>query len=170
MMFCSAEGLTVEISNPIVEKIIHVCMQSYPFECGGILIGLYSEDCKTASITDISSQNGKYRTRFLRIDSGLMKLLKEQWRNGKYYVGEWHYHPDNSPKPSSTDISTMHNLCTAKDLKCPEPILLIIGGSKKYWSFNLSVITKQRHIMLSQCEKDSHWDKETLKNENEKVD
>ena len=156
-MFCSEEGIIVEISNQIVEKIINVCMKSYPFECGGILIGLYSEDCKTAFITDISRQNGEYRTRFLRKNSGLIKLLKEQWKNGKYYVGEWHYHPGNSPKPSNTDISTMYNLCTSKDLKCPEPILLIIGGAKKYWSFDVSVITKQKHIMLSQCQKDLYW-------------
>lgn len=148
MIFCNSDGLTVEISKQLIKKITDTCIKSYPFECGGVLIGSYSEDCLTATISEITKQKGQYKTRFFRKEHGLLQKLNKQWMLGFYYIGEWHYHPNFSPKPSATDIATMQELASSEELKCPEPILFIVGGSHEQWLFNVSIITKENRITL----------------------
>ena len=148
MRFCSTSNLSVEISEKLIKRIIRVCKLSYPYECGGILIGYYAEDCTSAVVTNITNQIGNHITRFSRDESGLIKLLNRQWRKGYYYIGEWHYHPDNSSRPSNTDLNTMRKLSMANGLKCPEPILMIIGGKDGNWNYNVSIITKDNYIPL----------------------
>lgn len=149
MKFVSNDNLSVEISEQLATKMINYCRKSYPNECGGILIGFYSPDLCTAIITDITNQMGKHRTRFLRKDSGLARLLETKWGKGVYYVGEWHYHPNNFPTPSKTDLATMQNLASFEDLKCPEPILIIVGDFHLCWSFDVSIIIANQHITLN---------------------
>lgn len=45
----------------------------------------------------------------------------------KYYVGEWHTHPDNLPIPSSTDINAINSIANHKDVSITNPVMLIIG-------------------------------------------
>ena len=148
MIFCSTLNLSVEIPEKPIKRIITVCKSSYPYECGGILIGYYTEDCTSAVVTNITNQIGKHRTRFFREGSGLIKLLNKYWSKGYYYIGEWHYHPDNSSIPSNTDINTMRKLSVSNELKCPEPILMIIGGKDGNWNYNVSITTKNSYIPL----------------------
>lgn len=144
----TANNLSVQISENLIERITTVCKLSYPYECGGILIGYYMEDCTTAVVIEITNQIGKHKTRFSREESGLINLLDKLWLKGYYYIGEWHYHPDNSSKPSNIDINTMRKLSTSNELKCPEPILMIIGGKDENWNYNVSVTTKDSYIPL----------------------
>ena len=128
--------------------MITTCKSSYPYECGGILIGYYIEDRTTAVVTEITDQIGKHRSRFSREESGLIKLLTKLWSKGYYYIGEWHYHPDNSPRPSNIDLITMRKLSMCNELKCPEPILMIIGDKDGNWNYNVSIITIDSYIPL----------------------
>ena len=66
----------------------------------------------------------------------------------QYYLGEWHYHPNASPKPSALDLKTMVNLSKDEDLGCPEPILLVIGGSSSNWLQYIGVYVKEQEIEL----------------------
>ena len=66
---------------------------------------------------------------FHRGTAGLQKWLFRLWQ-GKhhYYLGEWHFHPNGLAYPSHVDIDQMHTIATAESYRCPEPILLLIGG------------------------------------------
>lgn len=44
------------------------------------------------------------------------------------YLGEWHTHPENEPSPSMTDYSSWN-----KNLRSPDPLILIIVGRTKWW-------------------------------------
>jgi len=84
----------------------------------------------------------------MRSTQGIITKLKGAWKKQQYYLGEWHYHPNTSPKPSGLDLKTMLNLSKSKELHCPEPILLIIGGGPSNWHQYIGVYTKEQEIEL----------------------
>ena len=150
--FESADGLYgVRISSLILKNLHDLCSESYPYETGGILIGRYSEDLTWAIITSITNAPMASRHTpclFVRSNQGVLAQLKGLWKWDQYYLGEWHYHPNASPKPSGLDSKTMFNLSKNKSLHCPEPILFIVGGNPRDWQQYLSVFKQNKEIEL----------------------
>lgn len=150
LIFVNAE-LNLKIDLPIeqLKFVYRLCEESNPYETGGIIIGNYSNDGSTAYISEIltfPADSIKEKTFFKRGIKGLKKRLDMLWNDGYYYVGEWHYHPDSIPTPSSSDIKQMISFSQNKKLNCPEPILIIIGGTKNHWLHNVIVITNETII------------------------
>jgi len=116
-------------------------------ETGGIILGRYSDDLKYAEIlrvlgpTSDSASGGSW---FIRGIRGLNRLLRTLWMLRKdYYLGEWHYHPNASPKPSLIDIAQMKVIARSESYNCPEPILIIIGGDPQgEWSMSINVFLR----------------------------
>ena len=134
------------------EKILKYCVEAKPCETGGILIGKYSENCSVAIIKEATSppSDSKHKlAKFFRGTNNLMKKLDDAWNQDCYYLGEWHYHPNSSPIPSSTDQNQMRTLSEDKKLNCPEPILLIVGENRGKWVLHLEVYIKQQTIKLT---------------------
>ena len=100
-------------------------------ETGGIITGFYSSNLLEACITNFyhppkDSKLGA--TSFVRGIYGLDKILHHEWKNGKYYLGDWHLHPYNTPMASCQDRKQLALNSEDKDLHCPEPIMIIVGG------------------------------------------
>lgn len=72
----------------------------------------------------------------------MKRKLDRLWSRKKYYIGEWHYHPDCSSSLSSQDIEQMINISNDQNYKCPEPILLIVGGKPNSWECSTYVFPK----------------------------
>ncbi len=53
----------------------------------------------------------------------LVFKLKEK----RYYVGEWHSHPDASSNYSATDLKAMRSIAKSETVRIKNPILLIIS-------------------------------------------
>lgn len=145
----------VEIDSNVLNDIFLECKKSSDYETGGILIGNYSDDMRNAVIRSISkapidSRSGK--ASFKRGIKGLIDILNKKWdESGEYYLGEWHFHPNNSSQPSGTDVRQMKELSRNKRLKCPEPVLLIIGGNNMLgWDTSLHVFQNNTVIELYQ--------------------
>ena len=153
MIFYNSIGnINVVLSNVIYNKLLYLCDEKYPYETGGILIGNYSADCNTANILDVlapptDSKHQHYN--FQRGVKGLKTILDKMWKHNKYYLGEWHYHPNSTSNPSSTDILQMYNLASNSKLCCPEPILIIIGGKKDNWNLSVMIFKKNTYEKLS---------------------
>ncbi len=129
----------------------NLCDISNPYETGGIIIGRYSDDGLTALITEITDapDDSIYDlTSFIRGINGLQKKLDTLWRDRLYYLGEWHYHPNVSARPSITDIRQMITISKNSCLKCPEPILIIIGGNSYDWKCSVNLIIKDKYIEM----------------------
>ncbi len=142
----------IRIPEDLINKAILICNSSKK-ETGGILIGDYSSDQRWANIKDATNppKDSKYGfSTFFRGIHGLKELLDYEWKNnGCYYIGEWHYHPKVLPHPSPKDIRQMILFSKDYELKCPEPILLIIGGDKSFgWSYSLNIIVQNEVINL----------------------
>lgn len=143
----------VIIPKDIYDDMKSYCNKSYPNETGGVLVGNYSSDQSTANVVKITppppnSRGTRYG--FKRTNTGVKVFLDSLWEQGLYYIGEWHYHPSAHAVPSSTDIEQMITLAKDGRLKCPEPILVIIGGDLKNAEIFVGVFNKRECILLQQ--------------------
>jgi [CysO sulfur-carrier protein]-S-L-cysteine hydrolase len=136
-------GLSIEADDELLNSIVEKGKSHYPNEFGGFLVGYYADDNKHLRITDTilpkSFKASKYT--FERSATGIQKKLGSYFKETpkKFYVGEWHTHPDNSPIPSSTDISAINAIISNKNPCLANPLLLIIGYSKTQVDFGFYV-------------------------------
>jgi hypothetical protein len=69
-------------------------------------------------------------------------------RQRRFYLGEWHFHPFNDPAPSSTDIDQLKKFSETPSLRCPEPIMLIVGGNPYgKWSARAFIALKGAEVI-----------------------
>jgi len=55
-------------------------------------------------------------------------------------LGEWHFHPEASSILSEQDLQQMQQIAASDLYSCPEPLLLIIGGTPPSdWTMNAYV-------------------------------
>ncbi|POR18698.1 hypothetical protein BWK58_14550 [Flavobacterium columnare] len=127
--------LYLEYDEKLISKIEQIALEHYPNEFGGFLIGYYSEDLKTLVLTDllIPNEYKSYRTLFERGTKGISEKLIELFRlkEKRYYVGEWHSHPNASSRFSSTDLNAMKNIAKSESVRIENPILLIVSVSSQ---------------------------------------
>lgn len=127
-------GLTLEIDDNLLSSLIDIGKKHYPNEFGGFLIGNYSETQTHLRITDTILPNKFKGTPYLferdtiGIDDKLKQFYNEEPK--KYYLGEWHTHPDNLPIPSKTDINAINSIANHASVSIKNPIMLIIGYNK----------------------------------------
>lgn len=125
------KNLCLEYEKALISKIEDLALEHYPNEFGGFLVGYYSDDLKTLVLTDILSPNEfkSYRMLFERSTKGIKeKLLKLfKLKEKRYYVGEWHSHPNASSRYSTTDLNAMKNIANSESVRIKNPILLIIS-------------------------------------------
>ena len=69
---------------------------------------------------------------FFRGIAGVNAKLRSRWgsRCG-YYLGEWHYHPAGEAAPSRTDRIQISSIAKSEKYACPEPVLIVIGGTPR---------------------------------------
>jgi len=123
---------TVTLCSSSLQQIVAECIHAGLNETGGILIGHYSEDGSTAIVFEATARPPDSladRTTFQRGNKGLRSLLQNRWKNGRYYVGEWHFHPGGLPEPSSNDFESMKSIAANQNYQCPEPVMIILGGN-----------------------------------------
>ena len=133
------------------EQMLVYCRKSNPYETGGILIGNYSADQISANIFQITSpitNSRRSKNNFRRGSVGLKNILDSMWNQGLYYIGEWHYHPNSSSSPSNIDKNQMIILSQDKNLKCPEPILMIVGGRTENWNVSARLFANNEEFIL----------------------
>lgn len=136
-----------------IECLLQYCTEAGYQETGGILIGRYSNALDRATVTKVTGpprDSRAGRTYFERGIKGLQGLLNRLWRGDpEYYLGEWHFHPAAPATPSSVDLNQMRTIATSTAFKCPEPILLIVGGSPpENWTINVSVFPAGDQVQL----------------------
>lgn len=139
----------VRLNGTIVPDILRQCEESAPQETGGILLGRYSaaHDCALVQIVTGAPADSKTgRTWFERGIRGLQAKLDLLWRrNGGYYLGEWHFHPFGAPIPSSTDNKQLRKISNSRLYRCPEPLLIILGGDPAAtWSLRCFLFLRGR--------------------------
>jgi integrative and conjugative element protein (TIGR02256 family) len=127
-------GLTLEIEDDLLCYLIDIGTKHYPNEFGGFLIGNYAEEQTHLRITDTILPYKFKGTPYLferdtiGIDDKLKQFYDEEPK--KYYLGEWHTHPNNLPIPSSTDVNAINSIANHPEVSIKNPVMLIIGYDK----------------------------------------
>jgi integrative and conjugative element protein (TIGR02256 family) len=127
----SDASVAVELESEALEAMLELCRASGKLETGGILIGRYGEygdRVLVFRITGPPPDSRRFPANFIRGVAGLARRLRAEWKEGHYYVGEWHFHPSNSPEPSPTDRRQIADFAEDASLLCPRPVLMIVGG------------------------------------------
>ena len=141
----------IRIPLAILRQVIEWCGDSKGLETGGLLIGRYAEGQRVAVVTEAlpapsDSKGGP--TWFVRGIRALNAKLKWRWNSGEgYYLGEWHFHPGGAPVPSNPDCSQMRLIATSASYSCPEPVLLIVGGTTPDFDFRSYVFPLGRRFI-----------------------
>jgi integrative and conjugative element protein (TIGR02256 family) len=146
------EGASVWISPDAVQSMLDASVKARCRETGGILIGRYGPGGWVADVVEATPKPRGSRSGwfwFQRSNEGLAALLEERWREGYHYLGEWHFHPRGSPTPSGNDRRAMAKIALDDVYRCPEPILVILGGRPKSdWSLSATLFRDGRAVEL----------------------
>lgn len=80
-----------------------------------------------------------YASLLIQTGRQLKNWLDSLWHRGAaFYLGEWHFHPYASARPSGTDQQQMRDIARSDRYRCPEPVLVIVGGDPSA-AYELSV-------------------------------
>jgi integrative and conjugative element protein (TIGR02256 family) len=136
-------GLSLEVDDELFNNLVEKGKSHYPNEFGGFLVGYYSDDNRHLNITDtiLPEAFKASKLSFERNTKGIKKKLDTYYKETpkKFYIGEWHTHPDNSPIPSLADISAIKAIINNQNACLVNPVLLIIGYSKTKVDFGFYV-------------------------------
>ena len=160
--FRSADArFRVHVPGATVQRLLHLCRTSGSLETGGILVGGYSAtlDCARVGAASGPPRDSVRRSSsFQRGTKGLQVWLERRWATRRdHYLGEWHFHPHAAPVPSGTDIQQLRAIARTSEYRCPEPLLLIVGGDPAgKWLIGAHVVPDgQAAIQLHEVQEDS---------------
>lgn len=108
--------LTVEIEPEVIETLRKHEQTGHKSESGGILLGKYcpkGERYVITTVTEPSERDTCGRLWFVRNRDSAQKIINECWTETGglvNYLGEWHTHPWESPRPSYTDKRLMRTI------------------------------------------------------------
>ncbi len=144
-------NIIIDISLNLMNKVFQICDDANDCETGGIIIGYYSVDLKKVIITDFTlppddSKLGS--TWFVRGIKGLKKLLSNKWKVDEYYLGEWHFHPNNYANPSYQDRKQLLEISNDTRFACSEPIMLIVCKNLLGYDIGVNMCFDGRIIAL----------------------
>lgn len=126
-------GLSIEIEQGFVDELYQLALAHYPNEYGGLLIGRYTNDSRTALIeaTVIPTCFQGSRYSFERGSEGLKEKLESYYnqKQKQFYLGEWHTHPNNPAEPSLQDRLAMAEIQESENVYITKPLLLIISST-----------------------------------------
>jgi [CysO sulfur-carrier protein]-S-L-cysteine hydrolase len=124
-------GLKLTVDDQLLEFIYRTGLEKYPKEFGGFLFGYYENDFKTLNITDtilpivFTSTRNSFERQTLGIEREFEVFYNQT--PSKYYVGEWHTHPDGSATPSRRDLIAIKSILTYPKVVIKSPVFLIVG-------------------------------------------
>ncbi len=123
ILLCLAESVL-----DVFEKHVQATDDSY--ESGGILLGcIRGMHLEIVEATTPSRLDGRSRFLFIRRTAWHRWIAESRWRSSGgtvRYLGEWHTHPEDRPRPSSIDKREWRRLAATRE--DGRPLLAVIVG------------------------------------------
>lgn len=151
MKFLNKEyGLEIIVNEELIKELHKTCLQYYPNEFGGFLVGNYSLDRKSVFINQsiIPTEYKSTRFSFHRGNRGLKQIFHQLFKMqpSQYYIGEWHSHPDGPASPSNTDLSAFVQIVSHDKVYIENPILLLLSICKTQCDLCFYVFINQKFL------------------------
>lgn len=123
-------GRLVVVPDEVILRIRHFTVPPEgSLEAGGILLGSYrGPHIEIIQCTSPLPKDQRAPFRFYRRDPGHDIAARTAWKRSKRtvtFVGEWHTHPEDDPKPSEVDRNTWFKLMQRQRR---EPMIFLIAG------------------------------------------
>ncbi len=136
-MVCEIRNLNISISENALEMLkSQLPRNGSIIENGGILLGKVFGSY--IHVTDISTPGRGDKRKpfgFIRSIKNANKRIRKEFKKSKgkiIYLGEWHCHPEDNPKPSSQDIEMIREQFFKNELNEQFVLLFIIGWSNLF--------------------------------------
>ena len=117
-----------------VLEVFEKHIQATPDSCesGGILLGhVRGAHLEVIEATAPSRRDGSFRFLFIRRPASHRQIAESRWHSSGgtvRYLGEWHTHPEDQPRPSLIDQNEWRRLAVKRN--DGSPLLAIIVGRK----------------------------------------
>lgn len=127
----------------------------HPCEAGGILMGWWLRpDAEVFIANAIGGGPAAKHERFsFEPDTGWQRrqvaAIYAASDRTCTYLGDWHSHPDGSPRPSRLDVLAAASIAQSPEARAPNPVMAILGGSIRR-GFNVEVYCYRRRS-LDRC-------------------
>lgn len=103
-------------------------------EAGGILLGSYrGPHIEVLQCTTPMRKDSRTRFDFVRRDPGHHRAADAAWRSSGgtiNFVGEWHTHPEDHPRPSNIDRNTWAELMRKRQ---HDALIFLIAGRTAFY-------------------------------------
>ena len=141
---------TVFRSQPIVwvgvnslRTLTELSKRQAPAETGGVLLGYWRADRRTAVITHIVGPGPSARHGEVSFEPDheyhLAEIARIYDASGRIatYLGDWHSHPGGSTSLSSIDRVTLARIAATEDARAPRAMMGIAAPSRGVWNFRI---------------------------------
>lgn len=133
LVFKAQDESLVVISTEVANTLLsYRQISNSSHESAGVLIGERRDvHIVIKNLSEPSRWDIRSRFKVDRVSKHHQKVVDNAFKNSNgtlQYLGEWHTHPEDVPKPSMTDYSSWH-----KNLKSSDPLILIIAGRTDFW-------------------------------------
>ena len=127
--------------------------QNYFFkkEAGGQLFGQLDGKTFLVNIaTGPRKSDIRSRTQYLPDRNEEQAEIKEYLKNGIFYLGDWHTHPEKKPVPSEIDIETTNDCFQKSTHGMPGFAFIIVGKTTlvRDWYVGVTAKTGTRRLNL----------------------
>lgn len=130
----------IEATVEVIETLLST-RQISGHENGGILLGSEIGE-KHYRINRVSEpcmlidRSSKYScTRNAKKANEIINREFESSNHTRFYLGEWHTHPEDNPTPSAVDISSICDVFYQSEIVIDGVFLAIVGCESIYWGF-----------------------------------
>jgi integrative and conjugative element protein (TIGR02256 family) len=131
--------MTIELINEVLwlpQQLIEAevakdIVEHYPNEAGGMLLGYVNGTHRVVTALIGAGPGAKHGKYYMVPDDHYQqeKLLEhfERTDGRESFLGEWHSHPEASPRMSRTDRRTLHNVTIKSENLAALPVMMIAG-------------------------------------------
>lgn len=130
------DGTELRIGAHVLTKIsLYIERSDNGCEAGGVIVGTQSIDGMSYEVTDVTLPgkcDKRRRFLFVRGKSSANRLIGRLWRQSagkKNYLGEWHTHDEQQPRPSNLDRQALKHLAEDGSAPFGRVFLIIFGNS-----------------------------------------
>lgn len=106
----------------------------FPLETGGILLGVRHSPTVfvVAAVVGPGPSATHNKTSFEPDQEWQVEQVASRWAESDgtlEYLGDWHSHPNGSPRASRDDVRAVELIRNAHEARAPNPLMLILGVS-----------------------------------------
>lgn len=113
----------------------------FPLETGGVLLGYRTGSDHVITNAICGGPCAVHRVNSFIPDYSFQEAEIASFYNRSNgninYLGDWHTHPNGTPRLSRKDKATLLRISKFKDARIDEPLMGILVGSTRLWNLNL---------------------------------